>query len=136
MSFREILSDFVAEHPVVRAMILCDDQGERVDSIAAQEILENLTAGNTDAELQIQQYTHEAVDAYALALLGASYAVLPHALVDHEVKSLRVVHEKSAVFYSPIMDGYYLVTLAAKDGALNILQRHLDFVVGKIAAAM
>jgi hypothetical protein len=94
MSFRRILQDLVTQ-ATLRGAILCDEEGERIDAAIRDP----------------------ALGQYELDLLGASYAIVLHLLKDARADTmLRIVHEGSVVCIQGIVEGYYLVVLADRDG--------------------
>lgn len=88
MPFRSILGGFAVKHPHVRAVVFCDEEGERVESVVV------------DAT----------VDPYDLDVLGASLAPLAPTLARQGSETcVRIVRAADVVWIRSVSDRYYVV---------------------------
>lgn len=114
MTFRPILAGLALEHPAIRGMVFCDDEGERVDSHIADPGL----------------------DAYELDVAGACYATLAPLLARQGARRLRVVHGRGLIWMQMLTPRYYLLVLTRPSATDGLLGPHLDSVAEAIVMQM
>lgn len=91
--FRSILGGFAAHHPAVRAVVFCDEEGERVASLIQDTSL----------------------DAYALDVLGASLApLMPSLARQGNDTCVRILREGEVVWLRTVNEAYYVVVLSRR----------------------
>lgn len=100
MPFQPILRRVVALHPeLVRAVVFCDYEGERVDGYTADPSL----------------------DQFDVDILGASFAsVLPQLTGVSAQARMRVVQPEQVVWIQQLIDGYYLVVMTRRVHAADL----------------
>jgi hypothetical protein len=103
MPLRAILHALVAERsPDVRAVIFCDEEGERVEAVSREP--------NTDP--------------YELDLVGASYCAISRH-VDPDEGAIRVVCSDAVVHVRMLVRGYYVVAVAEPGAVQPVVDRGL-----------
>ncbi len=99
MPFRPLLKTLCAQHPVVRGVIFCDEEGERVERMCNDETF-------TEFDLDIA---------------GASFASLMPVLTHgYQESSIRVVFEQDAYWVQLLVEGYFLLVVARHGDGRNL----------------
>ena len=94
MPFRAMLNGFAARHKsVVRGVIFCDEEGERVEGLVCDP----------------------ALDPFDLDIAGASYATLIPLMAEQGTSSLvRITFVDGVTWLQLLQDGYYVLVLTTK----------------------
>lgn len=96
MPFAPILRGFVADHPQVKGVIFCDEEGERVEAATRDET----------------------VDLFDIEVTGASLATVLRQLERYGAgSSLRTRHDDRTIWTQLIEDGYYVTALCDRGPA-------------------
>jgi len=113
--FRSILGGFAAQHPHVLAVVFCDEEGERVESIVVDT----------------------AVDPYELDVLGASLAPLAPTLARQGSETcVRVLRARDVIWVRSVSDRYYVVAWARRASVDARIGAGLDDVAHALRAHM
>lgn len=115
MSFGPILSGLALVHPAIRGLVFCDEEGEQVEALIQDPNL----------------------DAYDLAVAGASFATLVPVMVRQGDRArLRVHTESGYVWMQMLTAGYYLVVLADHTATDGLMAPHLASAAEAIVMQM
>lgn len=117
MTFSSILKGLAQDHPAIRGVVFCDEEGEKVDSHIADP----------------------ALDDFDLLIAGASFATLVPLLqqqAQHGRARLRVNHGEGLIWMQMLDEHYYLLVLSHHGPTAGLMGPHLETVAEAIVLQM
>ncbi len=115
MSFSSILRGLAQDHPAIRGVVFCDEEGEKVEGHIADP----------------------ALDAFELDIAGASFATLVPMLQMQDGRAqLRVHHGRGLIWMQMLTEHYYLLVLSHPTPTAGLMWPHLKTVAEAIVLQM
>ena len=115
MSFSPILRGLAQDHPAIRGVVFCDEEGEKVDSHIADPGL----------------------DDFDLDIAGASFATLVPMMQQQDGRAqLRVNNKQGLIWMQMLDEHYYLLVLSHPTPTAGLMGPHLKTVAEAIVLQM